>query len=40
MVRAHVERELSWSALAHRALAIYREARDRRREPIGRMLIA
>jgi glycosyltransferase involved in cell wall biosynthesis len=36
VVRAHFERELSWSALAHRALAIYREAAERRRKQIGR----
>ena len=35
-VRAHFERELSWSALAHRALAIYREATERRRKQIAR----
>lgn len=35
-VRAHFERELSWSALARRALAIYREAGARRRQRIGR----
>ena len=34
-VRAHFERELSWSALAHRALGIYREAGARRRGQIG-----
>ncbi len=31
IVRAHFERELSWSALARRALGIYREAGARRR---------
>jgi glycosyltransferase involved in cell wall biosynthesis len=36
IVRAHFERELSWSALAHRALAIYREAGARRRTQNGR----
>jgi glycosyltransferase involved in cell wall biosynthesis len=35
-VRAHFERELSWSALAHRALGIYREALARRRGQIAR----
>jgi len=37
IVREHFERELSWSVLAHRALAIYREASARRRKqnPIG-----
>ena len=35
IVRAHFERELSWPALAHRALAIYREAETRRHEQIG-----
>ena len=34
-VRAHFERELSWSALAHRALGIYREAGARRRKQIA-----
>ena len=34
IVRAHFERELSWSALAHRALAIYREAETRRHQQI------
>jgi glycosyltransferase involved in cell wall biosynthesis len=36
VVRAHFERELSWSALAHRALGIYREAGARRRRQIAK----
>jgi glycosyltransferase involved in cell wall biosynthesis len=36
LVRVHFERELSWSPLAHRALAIYREAEVRRRKQVGR----
>lgn len=35
-VRAHFERELSWPALARRALGIYREAEARRRAYVGR----
>lgn len=35
VVRAHFERELSWSVLAHRALAIYGDASARLRKSIG-----
>jgi glycosyltransferase involved in cell wall biosynthesis len=35
VVRAHFERELSWPALAHRALAIYRDAETRRHKQIA-----
>ena len=36
VVRAHFERELSWSVLAHRALAIYEDASARRRKKVSR----